>query len=223
MSAPRTLLLPLLVALALATGCEEKGVPAVAAPESAAPAKDPKGTELPKPSAAEEPKTEDKTAKVDEPKPEEEPGGATPESSAGAKVDPKAAKSAQPKEDEPEPTTGDKATEGSYSAWLQTSGKYKVGQAGAVVAVLNAQGEYHCNESYPYKFKLNSPPEGIAYAGDTARGASITPKSTTLRIPFTPSSAGSKTISGTFFFSVCNETTCQIKKQAMSVTINVEG
>jgi hypothetical protein len=209
------------VALALVLlGCEEKGVPAVTAPDSAAaPAK---SSASPKPSGEAQPKVEDKGAKVDEAQPDD--SSAPPDKSASAKNDPKSTKPGEPKpaEPEPEPTTGDKAVEGSYSAWLQSSGKYKVGQSGAVVAVLNAQGEYHCNETYPYKFKLNSAPEGVAYAGDTAKGASVSAKSTTLRIPFTPSSAGSKTISGIFYFSVCNESTCQIKKQAMSVTVNVE-
>ena len=40
-------------------------------------------------------------------------------------------------------------------------------------------------------------------------------------MPFTPSSAGDKTISGTFYFSVCDDASCQIKKQPMSVTVTV--
>ena len=111
----------------------------------------------------------------------DEDSSAPPDKSSTAKVDPKSTKPGEPKEAEPEPTTGEKAVEGSYSAWLQTAGKYKVGQSGAVVAVLNAQGEYHCNAEYPYKFKLNSAPEGVSYASDTAKGASVSEKSTSLR------------------------------------------
>lgn len=131
-------------------------------------------------------------------------------------------KKPEKKEDEPEPTKGEKKVEGSYAAWLQTSGKYKVDQPGAVVAVVNAQGEYKCNDKYPYKFKVGSAPAGVTFGSTTVRGASIGKKSTSLRIPFTPTSKGAKTISGTFYFSVCNEETCQIKKQPMSVSINVE-
>lgn len=218
--------LRLISALALLSvfGCENEGIPSpLPDPVDTAKTVD---TAAPAPSVDE--KVEDKAAKAD-------PASDTGDEDTGeeaAKVDdtPGAtAKTAEvdnkpdaPKEAEPEPTVGEKKTEGSYAAWLQTSGTYKVNQPGAVVAVVNAQGEFKCNDKYPYKFKVGAAPEGVSFASDTARGASVSNKSTSLRIPFTPTSAGAKNISGTFYFSVCNAETCHIKKQAMSVTVNVE-
>ena len=128
--------------------------------------------------------------------------------------------SGEPTEAAPE-VVGDKKNDVQYSAWLQGGGKYVVGKPGAVQAVLVAKGDYHCNPEYPYKFKLDAAPEGVSYPEPIARGVSIGNERSTLAIPFVPSSAGAKTISGTFFFSVCNESQCKIQKQAMSVTVNV--
>jgi hypothetical protein len=127
---------------------------------------------------------------------------------------------AEPTESAPE-VVGEKKNEVQYSAWLQGGGKYAVGKPGTVQAVLVAKGDYHCNPEYPYKFKLDAAPEGVSYPEPIARGVSIGNERSTLAIPFVASSAGAKTISGTFFFSVCNESQCKIQKQAMSVTVVV--
>ena len=43
----------------------------------------------------------------------------------------------------------------------------------AVQAVLVAKDGWKCNDAYPYKFKVGSSPEGVSFASDTARGASV--------------------------------------------------
>ena len=225
-----------LIALPLSLfACEDKGIPApladtAQAKPKAEPAPDPaaeaKPTDTAKPadSAAKEAKADPDAEKKEDGDKEKgadgkeapKPGAADTKTAADAKEKP------APKEAEPEPTKGEKKSAGSYAAWLQSSGKYKVDKPGAVVAVVNAQGEFKCNDKYPYKFRVSGSPAGVSFGATTVRGASIGKKSTSLRIPFTPTSAGAKTISGTFYFSVCNAETCQIKKQPMSVTVNVE-
>jgi hypothetical protein len=115
---------------------------------------------------------------------------------------------------------GAKHVASNYATWLQ-GGVYRVGQAGAVTAVLVAQGDFHCNEKYPYKFTVGPPPEGVSFPATVLRGAVIASERTTLSVPFIASSAGDKTISGVFQFSVCNETTCKIQKQNLTVTVTV--
>jgi hypothetical protein len=146
------------------------------------------------------------------------PSGGTAVASAPPTPNASATGSAQAKDEE---VVGEKKNEGEYSAWLQGGSKYAVGKPGSVQAVLVAKGEYHCNPEYPYKVKLDAPPEGVSYPDPIARSVSIGNERTTLSIPFTPSSAGPKTIRGTFFFSVCNASQCKIQKQPMSVTVNV--
>jgi hypothetical protein len=43
-----------------------------------------------------------------------------------------------------------------------------------------------------------------------------------MNVPFTPSEAGERTISGTFKFSVCTEEQCLIKKQELALAVTVE-
>jgi hypothetical protein len=108
-----------------------------------------------------------------------------------------------------------------YSAWLQSAGKYTAGVAGTVQAVLVAKPGYKCNEKYPYKFKLDPAPAGVSYPETTVRGITYGTTRSTLSIPFVAAQAGSYTVSGTFALSVCNETTCKVQKQALSVPITV--
>jgi len=124
-------------------------------------------------------------------------------------------------EEPPGKVVGEKKAESSYAAWLQSAGKYTVGKSSTVQAVLIAKGEFKCNENYPFKFKLNAPPSGVSYPSKIARNISIGKKRSVLSIPFTASEAGQKTISGTFYFSVCNPQSCHIKKQPMSVAVTV--
>jgi len=106
-----------------------------------------------------------------------------------------------------------------FSTWLQSSGKYQAGVPGTVQAVLVAKPGYHCNDKYPYKFKLDPAPAGLSYPDSTAKGINFGPSRSTLSIPFVPEKPGSYAISGTF--SLCNETTCKIQKQPLSVQITV--
>jgi len=191
------------VVLLLVVGCDKDPVPPTAAPE------------VEPTTVASEP-----TASADT--------RVTPNEQASATVSvapapaPKTAVKTQPAPPPPEKeVVGKQVVESSYAAWLQSTGRYVVGKPGSVQAVLTAKGEYKCNENYPYKVKLAAAPDGVTYPDTTARGVAKGKERTTVTVPFTASSAGDKTISGTFFFSVCNESTCKIDKRQLSVTVTV--
>ncbi|HNS95575.1 MAG TPA: hypothetical protein PKL73_01400 [Polyangiaceae bacterium] len=120
-----------------------------------------------------------------------------------------------------EPKKGADASAASYSAWLQSAGPYEAGKQGALTVVLVAKDPYKCNDKYPYKFKLDPPGAGISYPQDTVRGMQVTPKRSTLSVPFVPAQAGPATVSGTLHFSVCTEERCLIEQAKLSVTVNV--
>jgi hypothetical protein len=141
--------------------------------------------------------------------------GSAPEGSAAPSA------SAAPADEPAGKVKGKAESEAMYSAWLQSAGRYVVGAPASVQAVLVAKGGFHCNDKYPYKFKLSGAPEGVTYADSVARGIRIGKERSVLTVPFTPTSAGAKTISGTFFFSVCDDKTCKIGKAAMAVTVEV--
>ena len=87
-------------------------------------------------------------------------------------------------------------TESGFSVWMQSAKSYKVGQTSAVQVVLVPKGEFHCNEKYPYKVKLGSPPAGISYPQEIVRDASVSATRTSITVPFTPTAAGDARITG---------------------------
>lgn len=110
----------------------------------------------------------------------------------------------------------------SYSAYMGGAKTYKAGQPGALFVVVSALNEYHVNPTYKYKMKMNAPPAGVTFASDVVSDASKTEKQATLSIPFTPTAAGSYTMTGTCSLSVCTDANCIVDKVALSVTVKVE-
>src|SRR5262245_38106729 len=52
--------------------------------------------------------------------------------------------------------------EANFSVSIQAE-KVKAGQPGNAEIVLEPKGAFHCNENYPYRFKLAEPPAGVSY------------------------------------------------------------
>jgi hypothetical protein len=105
---------------------------------------------------------------------------------------------------------------------MQASGRYLVGKPAAVQAVVVAKRDYKCNDKYPHKVVLGSPPAGVSYPEPTARRASIGKERCAVSVPFVASSVGKKTITGTFHTSVCNASSCKFDKVPVSVTVTVD-
>lgn len=118
--------------------------------------------------------------------------------------------------------TGEAKNEASFSAFLSGSGKYKANQPGTVTAVCNALGAYHINPDYPFKFTLGAAPAGITYGETTVRNVNRSEKKATISVPFTPTQAGTFTISGTYSIAVCTDSNCAPQKVPLSVTVKVE-
>ena len=91
-----------------------------------------------------------------------------------------------------------------------------------MTAIVNAVGEYHVNQEYPYKFKMAAAPAGVTYPEAIVRAVNRTEKRATMSIPFTPDAAGTATISGECSLSVCTDSNCVIEKVNLSVAVKVE-
>jgi hypothetical protein len=117
---------------------------------------------------------------------------------------------------------GNETKGASFTAYMSGAGTYKAGQSGTVTAVVNAIGDYHVNQEYPYKFTLNAAPAGVSYGETVVRNVNRSEKRASISIPFTPQSAGTHTISGVCSLSVCTSSNCVIEKVPMSVTVKVE-
>jgi hypothetical protein len=130
---------------------------------------------------------------------------------------PSAAEKSDTKSSTPAPS---KHEDAAFVVSLSPGSNHSVGKESKVEAVLEARDPYKCNAEYPYKFKLDPPPEGVTFPADIARNIEKGEKKSVLSIPFTASTKGKKTIGGTFFFSVCNADHCKIDKRPMSITVD---
>lgn len=164
------------------------------------------------------------SAEIPEPPPDKTQPGATAKAptAATASANVKGGDPKNPAETEPKTTKGQNVASAGFSAWLQGSGSFKAGEQGAVTVVLVSKAPYHCNDKYPYKFKLDPPAAGLSYPQSVVRGAQITPQRTTMSVPFLASAAGKATIAGELSFSVCTEERCLIEKQHLAVTVDVQ-
>jgi hypothetical protein len=180
-------------------------------PESAGatapPAGDPTKTGLKGPTGAPEPAA---------------PAAAT--ASTAAEAPPSGAPSAAAAEAPAAVVTSEKITGDAFSVWMQSAGKYRAGQEGAVEVVVVPKGDYHCNDQYPFKFKVNAAPSGVTYPQPVVRkeALSLSPNRASMRVPFVAASPGRATIGGTYYFSVCNAQQCVVENRAVSVTVTVE-
>jgi hypothetical protein len=97
---------------------------------------------------------------------------------------------------------------------------------------LVATGAFHINDEYPYRFKADDAP-GVRFLGTDAAGANVfskaagdwhkaDAKSGAMTVKFTPSSAGSSTITGTLKLSVCSEANCLLEQRQVSTAVAVK-
>lgn len=119
------------------------------------------------------------------------------------------------------PRRGAAASGPSYETWLETTGGYTLGAPSSVALVLHAKAPYKCNVQYPYKLVLDPPPDGMTYATGTVRGMHVDGKTATMTVPFTATSAGTRTIGGTLSFSTCTTERCLVDKAHVNVAVNV--
>jgi hypothetical protein len=116
---------------------------------------------------------------------------------------------------------GPSASGESYEVWLETTGGYSAGSAGAVVLSLAAKAPFKCNAQYPYKLALDAPAPGVSYPSAVVRGMQVDGKHATLLVPFTASRAGSFPIGGTLSFSTCTPERCLVDKAHIAVVVDV--
>jgi hypothetical protein len=107
----------------------------------------------------------------------------------------------------------------------------KKGEECTLTLRLEAQGSYHINDSYPYKFTPGKKDdkalsENVEYvkenfsksAGDFKKDAE---KVGTMTVRFKPTAAKGKIV-GTYKMSVCSEQNCQLEQQEIAVDIDAK-
>jgi len=112
-----------------------------------------------------------------------------------------------------------------YAVQLVVSAPCHKGQTCTADVIIQAKGDYHMNEKYPYKFKAQDPAApGIKYPKPvvTREDGQFEEKKGVLKVPFTAEEAGERKIGGTLSFSVCSAQNCLMDKQALETTVKVD-
>jgi hypothetical protein len=112
-----------------------------------------------------------------------------------------------------------------YSAKIASAGPCKKDQTCSAEVVVVAKGEYHINDKYPYRFKLEDPPPaGLKYpkAVIGKEDGTMDERKITLKVPFVPGSAGDKKVAGLLSLSVCSAANCLMDKQQLDLTVKVD-
>ncbi len=112
-----------------------------------------------------------------------------------------------------------------YVARIVVAGACKKGEACVAQVVVEAKGDYHVNDKYPYKFKPDEPaPEGVKYdkALVTRDDAKIEAKRATLPLSFKSERSGEVTVGGQLSLSVCSEANCLMDKVALDAKVKVQ-
>lgn len=120
--------------------------------------------------------------------------------------------------------TGSKADAANYTAEIVASGAYKAGTEGKVTVTVTAKGEYHINPQYPYKFKTNTPSDGLSYPKPTLQRADgkFEQVRGSFEVPFVAAKAGKVTVGGLLNLSVCSAANCVVDKAPLEIVVDVK-
>jgi hypothetical protein len=113
-----------------------------------------------------------------------------------------------------------------------TAADCAVGGSCFVTIKLAAQGEYHINQQYPYKFTA-SPAAGVSFLGaDSANPNVFTKtagdfaindeKNATMSVKFKVGQKGAVSIAGTYKLSVCSAQNCQLEQQDLAIGVTAK-
>ncbi|HEX9297426.1 MAG TPA: hypothetical protein VF881_16405 [Polyangiaceae bacterium] len=111
-----------------------------------------------------------------------------------------------------------------YRAEIRATGPCKKDRTCTADVLVEAKGEYHINDKYPYRFKLEDPAPGVKYPKPVVgkEDGKMEERKVVLSVPFVSESTGEKKVSGTLSLSVCSAANCLMDKQPLEVTVKVD-
>jgi hypothetical protein len=112
--------------------------------------------------------------------------------------------------------------EETFDLTLRPVGALAAGTQGSVEIQLSAKAGYHCNDKYPYKFKVGDS-SGMKFAAPvfTKDALTLEEKRATMKVDLTPETKGEQTIRGVFAFSLCSAERCLVEKRELEAKIPV--
>jgi hypothetical protein len=112
-----------------------------------------------------------------------------------------------------------------YRAEMKATGPCKKDSTCTAEVLVEAKGEYHIKDKYPYRFKLEDPPpQGIKYPKPVVgkEDGTMDERKVVLKVPFVSETSGAKKVAGTLSLSVCSAANCLMDKQPLEVTVKVD-
>jgi hypothetical protein len=112
-----------------------------------------------------------------------------------------------------------------YRAEIRSAGACRKDTPCAAEVLVEAKGEYHINDKYPYRFKLEDPPPpGIKYPKAVVgkEDGTMDERKVLLKVPFVSEGSGPRKVAGTLSLSVCSAANCLMDKQPLELTVKVE-
>ncbi|MCU0681921.1 MAG: hypothetical protein MUF34_06625 [Polyangiaceae bacterium] len=117
---------------------------------------------------------------------------------------------------------GAKVDNPNYNVTFRAEGPYQQGKEGSAEVVVEAKGEYHINDQYPFRFTPKDG-DGATFKGPVGReGSTVEKAKVVLKVPFTPTRAGDVKLAGKISLSVCSDKQCLMEKQDLEVTASVK-
>lgn len=112
--------------------------------------------------------------------------------------------------------------EETFDLAMRQVGALTAGAAGSVEIQLSAKGGYHCNDKYPYKFRVDES-EGVKFTAPvfTKEALKLEEMRATMKVDLTPETKGEKSIRGVFAFSLCSAERCLVEKRELETKIAV--
>jgi hypothetical protein len=112
-----------------------------------------------------------------------------------------------------------------YTAELRLGGPCQHGASCTVYAEIMPKGDYHINDAYPYKFRVQeSPPQGLSYPKPVIGrdDGQFQRDRASLRVPFSVVAPGETKVGGTLSLSVCSAANCLMDKQSLELSVKAD-
>ncbi len=109
-----------------------------------------------------------------------------------------------------------------FNLSIQAPSPVEVGKTGSAAIALVARSPFHCNDKYPYKFKLDPPDRAVSYPSTLVRGMSVNGTHAGMSVPFVGRQPGRTTISGTLYMSVCSAEQCVMDRRRLAVSVQIQ-
>ncbi len=129
---------------------------------------------------------------------------------------------------------GAQVAKGNHFAVDSSQADCKAGAECVVELKLSAEGGFHVNKEYPYKFKAGDV-AGVDYTGTDTAGKNVFSKASgdftpdakdeklgTMKVHFKAAKAGALAIPGTFKLSVCSAENCQLETAELSIPVTIK-